>query len=185
MTDPIAIVPIITNAGFAAVVRAQGDGLQAQLSHMAVGRGIAAGGVYGGYAPAITRTALAREDARVPLLSGQVIDGGFRVLGRFEPTTGGLELPVWEVGFWLSTGELLAVWSHTEAWPLTARTPLAGVDLAFELRLAQIPLSALTITVLQPDIPDTTTVLAEMLAMQARLLIGQINLTDRLIAGRL
>jgi hypothetical protein len=174
--SPLAIVPIITDAGIAALLRAQGDGLQGALSHMAIGRGVPNGsGGWKGYSPDRTMRALRNEDARVPLFSGTKIEAGFRVLARFAETPAGVELPVREVAFLLSTGEPLAIWSADEPTPLTFRTPRAGVDLAFELRLAQIPLSLLTITVLNPDIPDTTGVLARMLAVEARGFIGDIR----------
>lgn len=173
--SPLAIVPVITNAGLAALIRAQGDGLQGALSHMAIGRGIPNGSGWKGYVPDRTMTALRQEDARVPLFSGTPIEGGFRVLARFPETPAGVDMQVREVGFFLATGQPLAIWSEIADAPLTVRTPRAGVDLAFELRLAQVPLSALTITVLNPDIPDTAGVLARMIAVEARGFLGDIR----------
>lgn len=174
--SPLAIVPVITNVGIAALLRAQGDGVQGALSHMAIGRGIANGaGGWKGYQPDRTMIALRQEDARVPLFSGTKIEQGFRVLARFPEAPAGVELPVREVAFILSTGEPLAIWSEVADAPLTFRTPRAGVDLAFELRLAQVPLSALTITVLNPDIPDTTGILARMLAIHAQAFTADIR----------
>lgn len=181
--DPLALVPVITNAGLAACLRAQGDGVTLQVAQVAVGRGIASGSSWAGYAPARTQTALVREDARVPILSGSILDGsGFRTLCRFDPTTDGSEIPVREVGWYLSTGELLCVWSEVAPYPLTYRTPRASVDLAFDLYLAQIPLSVLTLSVAEPDVPDTTGVLAELLSCTSRTLIADLA-AERLRAG--
>ena len=173
--SPLAIVPVITNVGIAALLRAQGDGVLGALSHMAIGRGIANGVGWTGYQPDRTMITLRQEDARVPLFSGTKIEQGFRVLARFPEAPAGVELPVREVAFILSTGEPLAIWSEIADAPLTFRTPRAGVDLAFELRLAQVPLSALTITVTNPDIPDTAGVLFRMIAIEARGLLGDIR----------
>ncbi len=174
--SPLAIVPVITSVGIAALIRAQGDGVQGALSHMAIGRGVPSGsGGWKGYVPDRTATALRQEDVRVPLFSGTQIEGGFRVLARFPETPSGVEMPVREVAFLLSTGQPLAIWSEVADAPLTFRTPRAGVDLAFELRLAQVPLSALTITVTNPDIPDTAGILARMIAVEARGFLGDIR----------
>lgn len=170
--DPLALYPIITDAGLAACFRAKGDGVQLELAAMAVGRGVADGGGWKGYTPTRAQTALRKEDVRVPLLSGSKLDGmGFRVLARVPRTTDGSEMPVMEAGWFLNTGELLCVWSEATSVPLTSRTPRAEVDLAHELYLAQLPLSVLNIRVEQPDIPDTAGVLAELAALHAR----QIN----------
>lgn len=181
--DPLALVPTITNVGLAAALRAQGDGIELRLSHVAVGRGLPDGGSWKGYVPTRTQTALVREDVRVPILSGSTIpDYGFRILARLPRTTDGSETQVREVGWVLETGELLCVWSEVAPAPLAYRTPRAEVDLAHELYLAQVPLSALSITVQQPDIPDTTGVLALLLAAQARTFVADLTLEQRAFA---
>lgn len=178
--DPLVIVPTLTEVGLAAGLRSQGDGIDLQLSHMAVGRGIADGGTWKGYVPSRAQTALVREDARVPILSGSKLPGlGFRVLAVAPRTTDGSELPIRELGWYLDTGELLCVWSQVAAAPLAYRTPQAEVHLAHELYLQQFPLSVLNITVMQPDIPDTTGVLALLVATQAHTLAADLNLELR------
>lgn len=159
-----ALVPVITRKGLAAVVRAQGDGLQASIVSMAVGQGVNSNA---GYVPSKDATALASEAIRVPLLSGTRIDpAGFRVLARVPAASSPANYIVREVGFFLSTGELLALWSSTD-FPLAAKTGLSDIDLAFDLFLEQLPVSALALTVTEPDIPDTTGVLATLLCVQA------------------
>lgn len=181
--DPLALYPVITDAGLAASFRAQGDGVHLELSHVAVGRGVANGGGWKGYAPTRAQTALRKEDVRVQILSGSKLDGqGFRVLAVIPRTTDGSEMPVNEVAWFLSTGEMLAVWSTADGVPLTARTPRAEVHLAHELYLAQLPLSSLNITVLQPDIPDSLGVLAGLLSSGLRTFIADIEAERRAVA---
>ncbi|QRE74379.1 phage tail protein [Methylobacterium aquaticum] len=174
--DPLAIVPTVTNVGLAACFRAQGDGLYAELSHVGIGRGLPDGGGWKGYVPSRTQTALVREDVRVPILSGTVLDGeGFRILAEFPATTDGSETPVRELAFYLKTGQPLAIWSEVAPWPFAARNPRVGIHLAMDLYLAQVPLSALTLVVEQPDIPDMTAANAMQLAASTTLFIAQLK----------
>ncbi|MCF4125048.1 phage tail-collar fiber domain-containing protein [Methylobacterium sp. SyP6R] len=178
--DVLALVPTIVDVGLAACLRAQGDGIEARLSHMAVGRGIADGGTWKGYVPSRTQTGLVREDVRAPILSGtKVPDFGFRVLARIPRTTDGSELPIREVGWYLESGEMLCVWSEVAAAPLAYRTPRAEVDLAHELYLRQLPLSILNITVQQPDIPDPMAGLFGLFSTECRLFIAALEAERR------
>lgn len=178
-----ALIPVITRTGLAAVVKAQGDGLQATIARIAVGQGLNASGKYIGYTPSKDATGLANEILRVPLLSGTRLDpAGFRVLGQIPASSAPESYTIWEVGFFLSTGELLALWSHPSR-PLAAKTPLSDIDLAFDLLLEQLPVEALNITVMEPDIPDTTAVLAGLLATDAHLFIETLKLNERLLTA--
>ncbi len=183
-----AIVPTLTRAGLAAIRNLQGSGLQGTLTNIAVGRGVASGSTWVGYTPTGAETGLKAEQARVPLLSGTLLGDpasltdplGFRVLAEVPPMApGGATYPINEVGFILSDGTLLAVWSDP-AYPLAFSTTLAAVDLALDLFLQQLPPNALTIQVQEPDVPDTTGVLAELLAGLARRTTDLMALTDRL-----
>lgn len=176
-----ALVPTITNAGLAAVANAQGSGLQATLAAIGVGTGASGKG----YVPSNQATALQTEVLRVPLLSGSRLDpAGFRVLARVPSSSAPASYIIQEVGFYLDTGVLLALWSST-AFPLAAKTGLADVDLAFDLLLEQLPVASMTISVLEPDVPDTTGVLAELLAGQALLFVETMKLSQRLVAEKL
>ncbi|GJD93342.1 phage tail-collar fiber domain-containing protein [Methylobacterium iners] len=176
MSEPL--IPVLTNVGLAAIANAQGTGLQAVISEVAIGRGSLVGGVYKGYTPARTATALVGQMVRVPILSGARRDpAGFTVLSLLPATPG--EYPINEVGFYLSNGTLLALWSDPN-FPLAYKTPLASVELGFDLLLEAIPTSALAITVLMPDVPDTAGVLAELLATDARAFVNMVNLTLKL-----
>ncbi len=174
-----ALVPVITNAGLAAVANAQGSGLLATIAAIGVGRGLNG---TSGYAPSNQATALQSEVLRVPLLSGSRLDpAGFRVQARIPSSSTPASYIIQEVGFYLDTGVLFALWSST-AFPLAAKTGLADVDLAFDLLLEQLPVASMAISVLEPDIPDTTGVLAELLAAQANLFCAAFDINARLLA---
>jgi hypothetical protein len=180
-----ALVPVITRAGLAAVIRAQGDGLQAEIVSMAVGLGRSVLGKSVGYLPSKDATGLAQEVLRVPLLSGaRVGDAGFRVLARVPASSAPAEYVIREVGFFLATGELLVLWSDPTLL-LASKTTLSDVDLSFDLQLEQLPLSALTIVVEAPDIPDTSGVLAYQIAASANLFIAALDAEGRLAASKL
>jgi len=182
MSTPL--VPVLTRKGLAAVANAQGTGLLATISSIAVGRGTLQSGVYKGYVPTDAATALQGEMARVPILSGARRDpSGFSVLALLPASSPG-EYPINEVGFFLTDGTLFALWSEV-ANPLAYKSLQADVDLGFDLLLQAIPTNLLALSVLNPDVPDTAGALASGVAMMARLLIGQIGLIDRLNAAKL
>ena len=176
-----ALVPVITNAGLAAVANAQGSGLLATIAAIGVGTGSNGKG----YAPSNQATALQSEVLRVPLLSGSRLDPiGFRVLARIPSSSAPASYIIQEVGFYLDTGVLLALWSSID-FPLAAKTGLADVDLAFDLLLQQLPVASMAISVLEPDVPDTTGVLAELLATQATLFSQVLLIQERLVANKI
>lgn len=175
------LVPVLTSAGLAAVANAQGTGLQMTIDRVAIGRGVQQSGVFKGYAPDRAQTALKGEMARLPILSGSRRDpSGFSVLSVLPSSSLG-EYPINEVGFYLSTGTLFAIWSDA-VYPLAYKTTLADVELGFDLLLDAIPTSALAITVLNPDVPDTAGVLALLLSCETRSLIAQIKAEKRAAA---
>ncbi|SON55821.1 hypothetical protein HDIA_2280 [Hartmannibacter diazotrophicus] len=172
-----ALQMTITTAGLAAVIAAQGDGLQATIIEIAVGKGEPAGADFVGYEPVETATALVSEAARVPLISGQVLAGkGFRVQAQVPATED--VYTIREIGAFLSDGTLLALWSDPTQL-VAATSPLADINFAVDLNLAALPLDALAITVLEPDVPDLTPILAELLAAQAANHLNHIELDQR------
>ena len=177
-----ALVPVITRQGLAALARAQGDGLQASIARVAVGRGRYLNGQYVGYAPAKDDAALGAEVTRVPILSGSKRPpSGFRVLAVVPAGSAPDEFPIREVGFFLATGELFCLWSDPTLI-LSYATLLSDVELSFELQLEQIPTSALTLTVTTPDVPDTAGVLARLLSAACRTLSADLRQERRLVA---
>lgn len=130
----VSLTPIITTAGLQAVLSASNDGLQAKISHVALGDL--------GWSPTNSATRLKREKNRVPVSNGT----------RIQPTqihvtaveNGNVEYWVREVGFVLDDGTLFAIWSHpTQALAWKA----AGVDLllAFDMLLSALPADSVTI----------------------------------------
>ena len=174
------LVPTITRAGLAAIRNAQGTGLLATIDRIAVGRGLASGASYVGYTPTGGETALKGEVARVPLLQGAQLGGiagsdpiGFRVLAVVPPLASGSQ-PITEVGILLTDGTLLAVWSDPSL-VLAFLTAQASLELAFDLFLQQLPVASMAITVLRPDIPDTTGVLARLLVASVDHFLAQLK----------
>lgn len=130
----VSLTPIITTAGLQAVLSATNDGLQAKISHVALGDI--------GWSPNNSATRLKAEKNRVAVSNGT----------RIQPTqihvtaveNGSTEYWVREVGFILDDGTLFAIWSHpTQALAWKA----AGVDLllAFDMLLSALPADSVTI----------------------------------------
>jgi len=130
----VSLTPIITTAGLQAVLSATNDGLQAKISHVALGDI--------GWSPTNSALSLKREKNRVAVSNGT----------RIQPTqihvtaveNGSTEYWVREVGFILDDGTLFAIWSHlTQALAWKA----AGVDLllAFDMLLSALPADSVTI----------------------------------------
>ena len=183
-------VPTFTRAGLAAVRNAQGTGVQAEIAQIAVGRGVASGGSFVGYAPTGTEVALKGEVARAPLLSGAPLGAvagsdpiGFRVLAQIPALTGAAAYPVCEVGIFLTDGTLLCLWSSASPNDVLGYvTSSAALELALDLFLSAVPVSALTIIVQEPDIPDTTAVLAELLSCGLRAFIADLAAEKRAVS---
>ncbi|GEP11821.1 phage tail protein [Methylobacterium gnaphalii] len=171
------LVPTITRAGLAACRNAQGSGLLATIAAVAIGRGVVSGSNAVGYSPTGAETALKSEITRVPLLSGSQIGSlagsdplGFRVLAEVPAAaTGTPPAPINEVGWFLSDGTLLCLWSSA-TYPLGFLTDKASLELAHDLFLSQLPVASMAITVTRPDLPDTLPVLARLCAAGQRAL---------------
>ncbi|ACL55619.1 phage tail protein [Methylobacterium nodulans] len=185
MSDPLVIT--LTRPGLAACVRAQGDGLQAVVDRVAVGRGLNTAGTYGGYTPSKDATSLQNEVIRVPLISGSKLgapgEARFRVLAEVPKTSSPAEYAIREVGFFLTDGTLLALWSDpTPGFVLASKTALSDVALSLDLVLDQIPTGSLTLTVLDPEIPEWAATIAELLATAARTFSADLAQEQRMCA---
>jgi hypothetical protein len=129
------LIPVITQAGLQAVFNATNSGLQADITHIALGDR--------GWLPDNTATALKNERRRIPVSNGERITPTQIHITAIED---GVELEYWvrEVGFYLSDGTLLAIWSHdTQALAYKA----GGVDLllAFDMALAALPADSVNV----------------------------------------
>ena len=178
-----SLVCTFTAVGLQALVNAQDDGLQAEISHLAVGQGAIAGSGFAGYAPARSDTALRNETIRVPILSGQPLDAqaGFRVLATVPASSSPAEYWIREVAAILSDGTVLAIWSDP-LHPLAGKTGTTDVDLAYDLILDGIPAGLLAITVTDPDVPDPTGAIAELLSCGLRTFIADLAREKRAVS---
>ena len=124
----VSLTPVVTLAGLQAVFNATNDGLQARISHVALGDL--------GWSPNNQATGLRRERRRVAVSNGSRINPTQIHVTAVED--GSTEYWVREVGFFLDDGTLLAIWSH----PTQALAYKAGdVDLllAFDMVLSALP----------------------------------------------
>lgn len=129
-----ALVPTLTLAGLNAVFNAQGDGLQARITHILLGDQ--------GRTPSPTHTRLGNQRRRIAIADGEKTgDRQLHVTGVVDGD--GPEFWVREVGFELEDGTLLALWSSTQ--PLAYVSNNVPLLLAFDLRLDALPADAVTI----------------------------------------
>lgn len=128
-----ALVPVITTAGLAAVLNATSDGVQAKITHIALGSS--------GRTPSKNERALVSEKMRVPVADGERInDTQIHVTGLADGAT---EFWVHEIGFILDDGSMLAVWSDTN--PLAYKSAAVPLLLAFDLVLDALPAQSVTV----------------------------------------
>lgn len=133
----------ITAAGLDATIAAHGNGLSAQITHIAFGDAGPAG-----YTPAGNETALRGERERVPItFSMKDGPGAFRVRG-VTPVLDDAADEYWirEVGVFLSDGTLFSVWSDPDR-PVTGRGHGAEFEFDFRLMLDALPDGAVEIVV--------------------------------------
>jgi hypothetical protein len=129
-----ALQPIITTAGLQAVLNASNDGLQAKLTHIALGDS--------GWQPDGNATQLQQERQRIPISSSSRLQSNQLHITAVENS----DQNYWvrEIGLFLDDGTLLAIWSDAEqalAWKS------ADVDLllAFDLLLTALPADSVII----------------------------------------
>jgi Phage tail-collar fibre protein len=130
----VSLTPIITTAGLQAVLNATNDGVQARITHVALGDT--------GWEPTNAATALINERNRVTVSNGE----------RTQPTqihitaieNGTTEYWVREIGFMLDDGTLLAIWSHpTQA--LAWKASDVDLLLAFDMLLSALPADSVVV----------------------------------------
>ncbi len=127
------LIPVITEAGLAAVFNATNSGLSADITHMALGDN--------GRTPSSNETALVNERMRIAIADGERIDPHqIHVTGVAEGAT---EFWVREIGFILSDGTMLAVWSDNK--PLAFKSDQVPLLLAFDLVLAALPAESVNV----------------------------------------
>lgn len=130
-----ALQPVITKAGLSAIWRQDNTGVAAQITHVVVGTA--------GYTPVNTQTALRAQVAKFPISDGRKLST--TLLHVTALADGPLAIWVREIGFLLSDGTLLAVWSSAGD-PLAFKPADADLLLAYDLSLTALPPDSVTIT---------------------------------------
>lgn len=157
MSTPLQ--PVITKVGLAAILRADNTGIAAQITHIALGTS--------GYTPSNDQKSLVNQVAKFPISGGERLSS--TLLHLTALADGAAAYWVREVGFLLSDGTLLAVWSHpSEA--LTYKSVNTDLLLAYDLSLAALPANSVTIVSGEAGLSLS---LAEPLAAQAAALIAE------------
>lgn len=132
MSTPL--LPTITEVGLSAVWLAGNDGLQAKITHIALGDAA--------YTPNQGMTRLQSERARYPVADGQRLTS--RQIHLTALADGAAEFWVREVGFYLADGTCLAIWSDP-AKPLAYKATGVDLLLAYDLTLSAVPADSVTV----------------------------------------
>ncbi|WP_410952476.1 phage tail protein [Pseudomonas sp. S1(2024)] len=157
MSTPLQ--PVITKVGLAAILRADNTGIAAQITHIALGTS--------GYTPSNDQKSLVNQVAKFPISGGERLSS--TLLHLTALADGAAAYWVREVGFLLSDGTLLAVWSHSSE-ALTYKSANTDLLLAYDLSLAALPANSVTIVSGEAGLSLS---LAEPLAAQAAALIAE------------
>ncbi len=128
-----ALIPVITNIGLKKVFSDNNTGLTAEITHIALGDS--------GRSPSKNEISLANERMRIPIADGErITDHQIHLTALADGDT---EFWVKEVGFILSDGTMLAVWSDTQ--PLAYKSAQVPLLLAFDLALEALPAQSVTV----------------------------------------
>jgi len=154
-----ALQPQITKAGLAAIWNATSTGLSAEISHIGLGSA--------GYTPSADQKTLRTQVAKYPISGGEKLSGTLIHLTAVADDSAAFW--VREVGFFLSDGTLLSVWSHpTEQ--LTYKSPNTELLLAYDLSLEALPANSVTINSTSAGLNLT---MAEPMAAMATAMIAE------------
>lgn len=154
-----ALQPVITKAGLAAIWNATSTGLQAEISHIGLADV--------GYTPSAEQTTQRGKVIKYPISGGEKLSSTLIHL----TAVGDDSAAFWvrSVGFYLSDGTLLAIWSHaTEA--LTYKSGKTELLMAYDLSLEALPADSVTINSTTAGLNLT---MAAPLAAQATALIAE------------
>ncbi|MEE1917542.1 phage tail protein [Pseudomonas asiatica] len=157
MSTPLQ--PVFTKAGLAAILRADNTGIAAQITHIALGTS--------GYTPSADQKSLVAQTAKYPIAGGERLSS--TLLHLTALADGDSAFWVREIGFLLSDGTLLAVWSDPSQ-PLTYKSADTDLLLAYDLSLSALPADSVTIVSNEAGLSLS---LAGPLAAQAQALIAE------------
>lgn len=136
--------PVITAVGLAALIAQDNQGLDANITHIALGDGLGVG-----YNPLRTDTALKREKVRIPVAGGQLITPTEFAVSALLDTN--LSFWIREVAFIVDNTTVLAIWSDPAA-PLQYYQSGQQLILDYYLALEGIPPGSVTINITNPTI---------------------------------
>lgn len=140
---PTIISPLITDAGLAAAIAANGAGLQLGLTHVALGTGQ--------YTPTNGQTTLTARKEKVTISSGLITSGGGFNINILFPSWNGIPntYSATELGFYAGDpdagGTLFAVYSHPSSLIVT-RNSLDYVA-QFSLQLSRVPTGSVNLII--------------------------------------
>ncbi|GAB7529393.1 hypothetical protein PS3A_18020 [Pseudomonas sp. 3A(2025)] len=132
MSTPLQ--PVITKSGLAAIFTADNTGIAAKIGSVVLGTA--------GYEPDADQKSLVNQVAEYKISGGERLSSTLLHITALADD----DKAYWarEIGFKLTTGQLLAVWSHpTEA--LTYKAANASILLAYDLSLVALPADSVTI----------------------------------------
>ncbi|UXA39131.1 phage tail protein [Pseudomonas juntendi] len=155
-----ALKPVITKAGLGAIWNATNTGVSAEIAYIGLGSQ--------GYTPSSDQKALRAQVARYPIAGGEKLSNSLIHLTALADDANAFW--VREVGFFLSDGTLLAVWSTTGD-PLTYKSAGTELLLAYDLSLEALPAESVTIVSTAAGLNLT---LAAPVAAQASALIAEM-----------
>lgn len=165
------IEPTILDAGLNAVLTAGNQGVQAEITHVALGD---AGGA--GYDPNTTANGLRNERTRIAVGGGERTGPQtITIQAHFQDSPA---FWVREVGFVLDDGTFLAIWSDPTT-PLMYKTADGEVVLAFTLTLDGTPDGSVGVHVTGPDLHILhDREFALVIANQAKIIRQQFHLSQ-------
>ncbi len=157
---PTPIVPIVTQAGLTAAFNADQNGLQIEITHIALG--------LGQWTPDDTATALMTEEQRVPVAAGQVIPPNqLHVSALIDGVD---EYWINEFGIIADGNVLLAVWSDPVN-PLAYKASNVSTVFNHDLILRAFPPGSITVANLTTDL--NLTLVGELTEMATAIIAAE------------
>ncbi|MCA0214699.1 MAG: hypothetical protein LCH79_16165 [Proteobacteria bacterium] len=146
---PTPIAPIITNAGLAAAIAADGAGLDLAITHVQFGTSAYTLNTADG-SPDYDRVALVAPKELHAISAGYVLPSAMMRIDVFAPAWTGSPNPysVTEVGFWAGNpnagGVLFALWAQATAF---AQRNMLDYLATFKLQLVRVPYGSVTVVI--------------------------------------
>jgi hypothetical protein len=157
VADTPVLNPKLTKAALAAIASNSGTGFALTLTHIAVGQGQLANGVYSGYAPTGDEVALKSEAARYTIGGGTKptptsIQTGTTITDTDPQGRSANGLSINEIGWFGTTPTnptpiLVALWSRATGGALFVKAQGFDVPFAYTMDISDFPANGVTVTV--------------------------------------